>query len=150
MNTLEIHNRLRAFETTRPIFLDVYAVDQLPKKKLKQERWLLVCNCCPVALKGEHWIAMFFENERLDFFDSFGFAPQDYDDAVMKFIQKQNIKDVFYTNRQLQSIDSDACGHYCILFALFRSKGESLQESITKMQVMNRDEFVKYIVTFCC
>jgi len=147
MNTLEIRARLKNFQVTRPIFLDVYAMDQLPKGKIEQERWLLVCNCCPVERAGEHWIAMFYENQRLDFFDSFGFAPQDYHDDVMQFIQRQNVNDVFYTNEQLQSIDSDACGHYCILFGLFRAIGESLQELIMKMKMMDRDEFVKFIVT---
>ena len=79
MNTLEIKRYLESNEATRDAFLNVYALDQLPKEKLPRERWLLVCNCCPANMTGEHWIAMFYENGTLEFFDSFGLSPERYD-----------------------------------------------------------------------
>ena len=146
MNTLEIKRYLEKNEDTRNIFLNVYAVDQLPKRKIEQERWLLVCNCCPANKRGEHWIAMFYENEELEFFDSFGLSPEDYD-GVTEFLLAQKPKDIIFNTIQLQSDESDACGHYCILYGLHRSRGETFHTIIKNMNELNRDDFIKFIVS---
>ena len=93
---------------TRDIFLNAYAVDQLPKEKIIRKRWLLITNCCPANRRGEHWVAIYCENDNLEFFDSFGMPPSMYD-GVPEFIENQRTNSVIYNCQQVQSIDSDAC-----------------------------------------
>ena len=147
MNTEEIKKYLESHDDTRDIFLNVYAVDQLPKKKISRTRWLLVTNCCPANRRGEHWVAMHCENDNLEFFDSFGMPPSMYN-GVPEFIKRQRTKSVIYNCQQVQSIDSDACGHYCIMYAIWRAQGYSLQSIMTRFrQINDRDSIVKYMVT---
>ena len=148
MDTLEIKNYLETNTVTSDAFLNVYALDQLPKKKLTQERWLLICNCCPADRRGEHWVAMFYERGGdVEFFDSFGLTPEAYGDAILSFISAQEQDCVVYNNAQLQSPESDACGHYCIMFAYHRCRGESFKAIVEKLNALTRDNVVKFIVT---
>lgn len=147
MNTEEIKNYLETNEYTRDIFLNVYAMDQLPKEKISRTRWILIMNCCPANLRGEHWIAMYCENDNLEFFDSFGMSPLMYE-GVPDFIEKQKTNSVKYNCKQLQSIDSDACGHYCIVYAVWRAQGYSLYDIMERFDKLNnRDNFVKFMIT---
>ena len=152
MNTLEIKRYLESNEATRGVFLNVYALDQLPKTKLARERWLLVCNCCPANREGEHWIAMFYENGMLEFFDSFGLSPKRYDrgedDRISMFMRAQEPpKGVVFNNERLQSYESDACGHYCILYAFHRCRGEPFEAIVASLKGLTRDSDVKFIVS---
>lgn len=91
---------------------------------------------------------MFYEKGgELEFFDSFGFPPDAYGDDMLSFITAQEQDCVVYNNVQLQSIDTDACGHYCIVFAAHRCGGESFLEIIGKLNALTRDNIVKFIVT---
>ena len=76
MNTLEIKQKLEENKHTKAIFQNVYAVDQLPREKIRQDRWLLVVNCCPIKRKGEHWICIYGDKDAgIDFFDSLDSHP---------------------------------------------------------------------------
>ena len=47
---------------------------------------------------------------------------------------------------RLQEIDSDACVHYCILFGVARSGGETFQNIVKELSTLTRDTLVKFIV----
>ena len=159
MNTEELDRMLRGNDATKGYYLGVYAADQLPKERIARDVWLLVCNCCPIDLPGEHWIAI-FGNSRgdIDFFDSFGFPPNAYD-GVHQFLERQETSLIAYNTTHLQSIESDACGSYCLFFAYYRSLGRSMcdivadiidgvckERFINYILGMPRDEFVKFSV----
>lgn len=159
MDTQQIDELLRRNETTKGYFLGVYAADQLPDTKISQDVWLLVCNCCPIDLPGEHWIAMFGNaRQEIDVFDSFGFPPNVYD-GVHQFLRNQEPSLITYNTQQLQSFESDACGPYCLYFAYYRARGLSLcdivaaiiddkhkEDFIRYILGLNRDDFIEYSV----
>ena len=147
MNTLEIKHYLENSAVTNDAFLNVFALDQLPKEKIQKERWFLVCNCCPADMIGEHWIALFYEERSyLEFFDSFGLPPDAYGKEILSFIAIQGIR-VVYNNVRLQTLESDACGHYCLLYTFHRCRGELFQTILEKLNGLKRDNIVKFIVT---
>ena len=145
MNTMESRKHLIADQYTASVFLGIYAIDQLPREEIVTDKWLLVCNCCPVSRRGEHWFAMFYEDGRLEFFDSFGLSPHDYD-AVQDFIQRQQAREVYYNDETLQSITSDACGYYCLLLGFLRARGKSMHWIVQEILELDRDCIIKYIV----
>ena len=147
MNTQQITEKLNRNETTSPYFLGVYAADQLPTEKIEREVWLLVCNCCPIDLPGEHWIALFGNaRQEIEMFDSFGFSPNVYD-GVHQFLRNQQPVLITYNTQQLQSFESDACGPYCLYFAYYRARGVAMNTIIEKIvDGMNRDDLIKFIV----
>ena len=50
------------------------------------------------------------------------------------------------TNEQLQAIKSDACGHYCIVFGVARSRGDTFRNIVGEMSSLTRDNIIKFIV----
>ena len=150
MDTVEIRRILETNERTKSIFLDVYAVDQLPKEKITQDRWLLVVNCCPIRRQGEHWVCIFGDkNAGIDFFDSFGLSPVKYDKKITQFFHHQGYPetDVKFNAALLQDLDTDACGHYCILFGRQRALGRSMSTIVELLSKLTRDSIVKYLVS---
>jgi hypothetical protein len=147
MNTQEIERKLMENESTKGYFIGVFAADQLPTWKINREVWLLVCNCCPIDMPGEHWIALFANaRQGVEMFDSFGFSPNVYD-GVHQFINTQQPVTVTYNTYQLQSLDSDACGPYCLYYAHYRSRGFTMEAIVENIaEEMNRDDFIKFIV----
>ena len=152
MKSNEIKHVLKGNTVTRSVFLDVYPVDRLPANPIQNDRWVLVVNCCPSNFQGEHWIAMFCEEGKINFFDSFGFSPVMYE-GIVPFLRTQgwpNSVDVIFNDIKLQSIETDACGHYCILFAFFRAQFIDFKTILFQMHNISestRDMIMKIIVS---
>lgn len=143
----ELRKRLKADTFIGDDFLNVFALNELPKEKIRRKVWCLVLNCCPRWRVGEHWLAVYYQNGQLDFFDSFGLAPNIYGDELIQFFQAQEARDVFYNARMLQNLTSVACGYYCTLFLICRARGESMKNVVkTMLRMEPRDEFVMNIV----
>ena len=131
MNTQELVDALASDKIVNNYFLNVYAFDRLPKRKLAQELWLLVCNCCPSFKPGIHWIVLFKDAQRKDhieIFDSYGQHPELYN--LTSFCRRQGAKRIWYNTRQLQSLTSSVCGHYCLYYAYYRTRGHEMQSII--------------------
>ena len=96
-----------------PNIIGVYSSDTLPKKC----RGLLVCNTDPHDRSGEHWIAIYVDDDGRfgEFFDSFGRPPRDLFADYMNV----NCKNWIFNDKQLQSIASRFCGHFCVFYCMF-------------------------------
>jgi len=122
MNSDEIdrflRRRLRHFD-------GVFSVDNLP-----EHPHILVCNTDPSDKPGRHWIAIYVDHEgRGDFFDSFGRRPNaDFERYMNRHCLSWNFND-----RQLQSVVSKFCGHYCIYFCIARSNGNDMRKIVRKL-----------------
>ena len=161
MDTSELESILERNEAVRHTFLGVYALDRLPSKlelddiQREQEanglpnRWFLICNCCPSTKIGRHWIAMFSDNGSVEFFDSFALPPSAYNDArLTTFLSEASGgRDVTYSIEPLQAIETDACGHYCIVYGMVRSLGVPFNSFVNEISSLTRDNLIKFIVT---
>ena len=88
-----------------------------------------VVNTDPSTAPGEHWVAMFFSNQRsAEFFDSYGLHPIVY--GLTNFLDSHS-SSWTYNSKTLQSLISEVCGHYTMYYILFRSRGCSLSEILT-------------------
>ena len=87
MNTFEIIHILNKNPVTEKYFDGVYPVDHL--EKINKRPRLIICNTDTSEGKGLHWIAIFFYNEnKVDFFDSLGKNPSEYDSRFITFMKK--------------------------------------------------------------
>ena len=128
MNGAQLFNALRYNEVTRPIFVNVFAHDNLPDYHI-QSPWLLICNCCPSKLPGLHWLAMYKEKDDvIELFDPYGAGPDVYD--LIPFMKCQDANECEYNNIQIQSTESDVCGEHCYFFAYWRARGLSLKDIV--------------------
>ena len=94
-------------------FIGVFALDKLPKKTIKKPASLII-NTDVSSKKGDHWVALLLTKNQAYYFDSFGL--QIIDHQILSFLSQQKFRKVTYSNKCIQSITSDKCGLFCILF----------------------------------
>ena len=95
-------------------FDGVFSVDTLPDRPR-----LLVANTDPSNEPGRHWVCIRIEDGRGEFFDSFGRRPN----ALFERYLNRHCWLWTYNDRQIQSVTSKFCGHYCVCYCLLRSSG---------------------------
>jgi hypothetical protein len=121
MNTMQIDEIFKKYSYTRKIYKGTRAFDELPKKIKRPSAYII--NTETRDKDGEHWIAIYYNNYgNVEFFDSFGLGPAFY--GLEDFLLKTSNK-CFYNTFALQSLNSEYCGYYCVLFVLFKCKKKS-------------------------
>ena len=95
---------------TRDRFVGVYTADELQKRRSPHS--LAIVNCCNRYYRGEHWLALYLDGweDRLEIFDSYGLNPGIYNIVLPQAAV------VTYSGKQLQSINSNLHGQYCLYF----------------------------------
>lgn len=117
MNSTQIERILKKKCGDR--FLGVFAKDDLPTTLPALRPLVLVCNTDVKSRPGEHWISIYIGKDDCgEFFDSFGRSPET---IFERFMNKHCINWIF-NSRQLQSLVSYYCGHYCVLYCLYKIK----------------------------
>lgn len=114
MQTGDIERTLSKDTRTRGSFRGVFPSDKLPSNP---NYGTYVINFDPSGDPGTHWVAVNIHKSRnkAEYFDSYGFPPFVQD--IITFLQPFTVK----SNRiRLQNFESDLCGEYCCLYALFK------------------------------
>jgi len=81
----------------------------------------MVCNTDKSDKPGEHWIAIYVDDDGRygEYFDPLGRAPI----SVFERYMNVHCRDWIYNRKQLESVTSRFCGHYCVCFCIARSSG---------------------------
>ena len=119
-------------------FDGVFSPDTLPA-----DPRLLVCNLDPSHREGTHWICIYVDGETGtgEYFDSLGRPPIESLERYMNAVCSCRW---CYNDRQLQSILSAFCGHYCVYFCMLRSRGVSMNNIVASFS--NDTAFNDYYV----
>jgi hypothetical protein len=136
MDTLQIENLLRADCRLSTSFEGVFASDQLPSFCESSCPAALVMNLDPSSRGGSHWVCIYVDGKTRcgEYFDSYGMRPPVED--FVKFLDR-NCARWTYNDRELQSLDTDVCGHYCIWFLSERARGRSMDEIVAGFSPSN-------------
>ena len=138
MNTREIDTILSCNVYSRQFFDGVYSLDNL--QDIVHRPKLIVCNTDPSNKPGEHWVLFYFtDNDNVEFFDSLGKHPAYYGTDFINFMTAFSRKCIF-NGKRIQHIDTSLCGHYCVLYAINRCKGNNMLQSIVNVLEMNQLE----------
>jgi len=107
-------------------FDGVFSIDTLPDRPR-----LLVCNTDPSDKPGRHWVAIYVDDDgnRGEFFDSFGRRPDD----VFERYMNRHCSSWIFNDRQLQSVTSKFCGHYCIYYCMLCSRGIDMRRIVRSL-----------------
>ena len=105
MNTEEIDRVLS--RVCGKDFDGVFSADMLPAKPR-----LLVVNTDPTGEPGRHWVCISANDGRGEYFDSFGQPPA----ANFEHYLNEHCSSWTFNRKQLQSVVSRFCGHYCVYF----------------------------------
>lgn len=118
MNSLEVYATLK----TLPVYTAVYAANRLPLSI--SYPCAIIVNTDPDSKPGTHWIAIYIDKfQNGEYFDSYGLPP--FVSQHKKFL-RANCKKFLYNTKEMQSLDSNVCGQYCLLYLYFRSRARSL------------------------
>ena len=112
MNTKEISEYLNRDLICHKIFYGVYPANRIPKLRSLPE--LIVCNTDTSSRPGEHWIVLYVdENYKGEY--TLGRFPSKWFEV---FLDVNCIRWI-WNEKQLQSVISKFCGHYCIFYCLY-------------------------------
>ena len=146
MNTNEISEYLNRDLICRKIFYDVYSANKIPK--LRSLPALIVCNTDTSSRSEEHWIVIYVdENYTGEYFDSMGRFPTKW----FKVFLYVNCIGWIWNEKQLQSVISKFCGHYCIFYCLYRCRGVDLHKVVkmfTKDTSLNHSIVHNFVCKF--
>jgi len=147
MNTREIAGVLKNPPYTKSRFQGVYPSDRLPTK-IQCYPAAFVANVDPQGQPGSHWCAFYFDKGgNGEFFDSYGRKPQDLCMNFKHFLE--NIcKEWMYNTRELQSLDSNVCGHYCIYYLINRCRNIHMKTIVNRFttKTLINDRFVYHFI----
>lgn len=91
---------------------------------------------------GEHWLAFYIENEVLEFFDSFGRPPEDFNQHIESYVKK--FRSVNYFSHCFQDDSSYNCGQFCIFYIIRRLQGHKMEHIFQELTACtNCDEYVR-------
>ena len=149
MNSKKIFELTQKCEYLRPIFIGVFARDDLPKRKLSRNKsHALIVNLDTKSQPGSHWIGIYAPRKctYIEYWDSTGRPPRH--ESILNFLNYQ--RDFFYfNNMSLQSIYTTTCGQYCLFFLCCRILGLTQREILNFFETDNpefNDKFVNGVV----
>lgn len=121
MNTVEISHALRGLRCQS---VGVFAADRIPL--ILEYPAGIVVNTDIHTKPGKHWVALYIDKKgHGTFFDSYGIAP--YIDHHIKRIRRNCLRYEWNVKR-LQSLTTNVCGQYCVLFLYNMCSGKTLKE----------------------
>ena len=124
MDTLDINIICSSDPVVAKTFKGVCSYDTLPERVTSYPA-SYICNTDIVTRPGEHWVALFFENNEIcEYFDSYGLPPYG---KILAFA-KRNGANVVYNRRWLQSPLSHTCGLYCVYYLWHVARGMLVQQ----------------------
>ena len=122
-------------------FNGVYSKDNL--SKIKDGAYMI--NLDEYSDIGTHWVALWVNNNKVTYFDSFG--VEHIPKEIIKFIKNRNIGTNIF---RIQAYDSIMCGYFCIGFIDFMFKGKSLTDYTNLFSPndfkRNDDTVLKYFI----
>jgi hypothetical protein len=135
MDSFTIDNLLKPVSN----FIGVYARDELSSLTLGFDEGLII-NTDKRDEPGEHWVAIYKENDGFcEYFDPYGLPP--LQDEFYNFLSTNSKVGFGYNANQLQCVECVTCGHYCIEYIIQKCvETKSLCEivnSFTKNPLIN-------------
>lgn len=120
MTNLELNRALKDIKS----YIGCYMSDEL-SKIVPAHNISLIINYDTSTKPGSHWVALYVQDNRPEYFDSFGLPPIQ---SVIDFCS--NYHPIRWNSKQLQSLDEVVCGELAASFIKLRSLGHSFEEII--------------------
>ena len=108
-------------------FLGVFPADRLPAPDDFEPPVSAVCNYDPANMPCSHWVAVLIRPLSVEWFDSFGLAPDSSDLFIghrtyfrawlSRVCRRFGLKSYEYNCADLQSLSEVTCGHWAVYFA---------------------------------
>jgi hypothetical protein len=116
----------------------IVSKDKIPKNAMGN----YIINLDNSNLSGSHWVAAIFKKNEVLYFDSYGIIyPNELKLA-------SGSRKIYYNKKDLQSMNSSACGYYCIAFLLYVKNCESYNVFINSFSFLTNvnDNILKILL----
>ena len=119
MDTKQIERMLALDSRTKDVVRGVVAKDELPTRIVGACPTAFVCNTHDADKPGQHWIVIYIDGDRGEYFDSYGLPPLH---TTFRTFLNNCCLEWTYNNTTLQSPLSNVCGQNCVAYLLFRCR----------------------------
>lgn len=102
-------------EDTSNLYMGCFSANNIPTKLLTKNEFSVICNLSSKEEIGTHFVCIIRTPDKLMYLDPYGLPC--FIDSITTFLARFS-KPVFYNSIQIQSLNSNFCGIYCILFVL--------------------------------
>ena len=129
-------------------FKGVFSCNTIPNFS-KNQKFSCIINLSKENEEGTHYVSIFYDTKKIEYFDSFGYSNYNYD--IQKYLDRLSTN-IIYNSKTIQSIDSFFCGYYCAFFVLMKENGMSFKKIVdcfSSIDLNNNDklltEYLEYI-----
>ena len=112
-----------------PMFFGTVACDELPGCPQKSKPTGYIVNTDPQHLPGKHWIALWTDGEACEVMDSYALPLETYETTqpLIDWLNK-HWKYVIPNEQSLQSLYSQSCGDYALMYLRAKAQGRSMND----------------------
>ena len=129
LNNAQLDYLARDDPQLKPVFYGTVACDRLPKTPRKKKPQGYIVNTDPHDQPGQHWLAMWTDQNVCEVMDSYALPLERYEQAApLREWIVQHWKYVVTNGKSLQAIYSKSCGDYALLYLKAKARGRTLQE----------------------
>lgn len=135
-----INKIFRNLESTKNLFLGVYARGHYPPVIRKTPSFYIINTDYIHNSKGIHWLLIFHSKDKIYFFDPLGLSPSSI--YNFPFLVEENDKTLTRNTQCVQNYSAETCGYFCVFVGILLSKGHhTLHEIIKKNFIKATDTF---------
>jgi len=90
----------------------------------------MIINLDESKIEGTHWVSLFIKYKTSYYFDSYGFLPT-------KEVELYCPEPRYYNSFQIQKVNENICGHYCIYILYKLSYGYIFDDILEELYRYN-------------
>ena len=114
----------------KSIFVGVFVADRLPSKPDLYEPQAYIVNTDPHDQPGSHWISFYTHQGDCEVMDSYGIPLSWYRSDLVPWLNRQEFERILCNGVPLQSLDSNACGHYALMYLKYKARGKTMEDFV--------------------
>lgn len=95
-------------------FIGCFPIDLLPSIS-KYNECSIIINLDESTKYGSHWISIFKNKDKASYFCSGASIPNS---KIISYLKQNQITEIDYNKKKIQSIKSNFCGYYCVGFII--------------------------------
>ena len=135
LNNLQLDYLAGTHPRLAQVFYGTVPCDRLPRTLPQEGPTAYIVNTDPHDEPGRHWIAIWTEGNVSEIMDSYGLSLEVYGttDPIVEWLSR-HFKYQLHNGQSLQSLFSQSCGDYALMYLIDRAEGRSMQQFLNRFK----------------
>ena len=135
LNNVQLDHLARAHPLLRCVFHGTVPCDRLPRTVSQEGPTAYIVNTDPHDQPGVHWITLWADKNRCEIVDSYGLPLEVYGttEPIQEWLDR-HFKYQLYSGKSLQSVFSQSCGDYALMFLIDRAEGRTMSDFLSRFK----------------